>query len=176
VGIATGPDGNLWFTELYGNRIGRITTNGVLLAEFDCPTPNGDPAGITTGPEGNLWFTEIQGTKIGRLRAPTNRVRITAGPTVVTGAAFDITITALGPWGNVDTGYQGTVTFGTSDPDSGVVLSADYTFTTGVRGDNGVHTFPGGVTLVSVGDQTLAVTDTASGITGTVTITVGPGP
>src|SRR5881409_2252723 len=26
VGIAPGPDGNLWFTEVDGNRIGKITT------------------------------------------------------------------------------------------------------------------------------------------------------
>jgi hypothetical protein len=57
-----------------------------------------------------------------------------------------------------------------------VLLPADYTFTTGDNGDNGVHTFPGGVTLVTVGDQTVTFTDTASGITGKVTVTVGPGP
>jgi len=32
------------------------------------------------------------------------------------------------------------------------------------RGDNGVHTFPGGVMLVTLGDQTLTAADTASGI------------
>jgi hypothetical protein len=68
------------------------------------------------------------------------------------------------------------VTFSTTDPDSGVVLPADYTFTTGVGGDNGVHSFSGGVTLVTVGDQTLTVTDTVSAIAGSTTITVGPGP
>lgn len=30
LGIAAGPDGALWFTELYANKIGRITTTGVL--------------------------------------------------------------------------------------------------------------------------------------------------
>jgi streptogramin lyase len=174
VSIALGPDGNFWFTENYGNRIGRITTDGVILAEFDCPTPNSLPAGITTGPEGNLWFAEHQGNKIGRLRAPANQFLLTAAPTVVSGTAFDITITALGPWSNIDTGYQGTVTFSTSDADSGVVLPADYTFTTGVGGDNGVHTFTGGVMLVTVGTQTLTATDTISGITSSVTITVEP--
>jgi hypothetical protein len=82
----------------------------------------------------------------------------------------------MGPWGNIDTGYQGNVTFSTGDSNSGVVLPGDYTFTTGNGGDNGVHTFSGGVTLVTVGDQTLTVTDKVSGITGSATITVGPGP
>jgi hypothetical protein len=56
------------------------------------------------------------------------------------------------------------------------LLPADYTFTTGAGGDNGVHTFSGGVTLVTLGDQTLTVTDNVSSITGSLTITVGPGP
>jgi sugar lactone lactonase YvrE len=104
------------------------------------------------------------------------RLHITAASTAVSGIAFDVTITALDPNGNIDTAYQGTVTFSTTDPDSGVALPAPYTFTTGVGGDNGVHTFPGGVTLITAGGQPLTVTDTASGITGSVTITVSPGP
>jgi hypothetical protein len=68
------------------------------------------------------------------------------------------------------------VTFSTTDLDSGVVLPADYTLTTGDGGDNGVHTFPGGVTLVTAGDQIVTSTDTVSGITGSVIVTVGPGP
>ena len=85
-------------------------------------------------------------------------------------------MTALDPSGNIDTSYQGTVTFSTTDPDSGVVLPAEYTFTTGDGGDSGVHAFLGGVTLVTVGDQTLTVTDTVSGITGTTTVTVNDRP
>jgi adhesin/invasin len=65
------------------------------------------------------------------------------------------------------------VTFSTSDTDPGIVLPADYTFT---AADAGVHTFPGGATLITSGDQTVTTTDTVSGITGSVTVTVGPGP
>ena len=71
--IASGPDGNLWFTELFGNRIGRITPDG-KVTEFPLITPHSYPAGITTGPnsivagpDGNLWFTETFGGKIGRI-------------------------------------------------------------------------------------------------------------
>jgi hypothetical protein len=109
-------------------------------------------------------------------RAPGNRFQITAASSAVSGTPFDLTVTALDLYGNIDTNYQGTVTFSTTDPDSGVVLPADYTFTTGVGGDNGVHTFSGGVTLVTVGDQTLTASDTVNGIAGSATITVGPGP
>ena len=54
--IAAGPDGNLWFTENDGSKIGRITTTG-LIKEFPLP-PHHQPSGITGGPDGNVWFTE----------------------------------------------------------------------------------------------------------------------
>jgi hypothetical protein len=100
---------------------------------------------------------------------------IRGASSAVSGTSFDVTITALDPYGNIDANYQGTVSFSTTDPDAAVVLPAVYTFTTGDRGDKGVHTFLGGVTLMTLGDQTLIVTDTVSGITGSATVTVGPG-
>jgi hypothetical protein len=112
------------------------------------------------------------------LGAPGTAVFFTvAAPSSVTpGTSFDVTVTALDPYGHVDVNYQGTVAFSTSDTDPGVVLPAGYTFTTGVGGDNGVHSFSGGVTLVTVGTQTLTVSDSVSGMSGSITITVGPGP
>jgi hypothetical protein len=110
------------------------------------------------------------------LGAPGTAVRfVVAAPAkVAPGTPFDVAMTAVDPYGNTAANYQGTVTFSTTDPDTGVVLPADYTFTTGVGGDNGVHTFAGGVMLVTVGTQTLVATDTISGITSSVTITVEP--
>src|SRR5262249_4461946 len=61
----------------------------------------------------------------------------------------------------------GTVTFSTSDTDPGVVLPAPYTFQ---PSHGGTVTFL--VTLITPGDETLTVTDTNSGITGTVVVTV----
>jgi len=46
-----GPDGALWFTELFGNKIGRITTAGDLT---EYPLPGG-PVGITVGKDGQLY-------------------------------------------------------------------------------------------------------------------------
>lgn len=62
--IATGPDGNLWFTEPMGDKIGRITTAGVIT-EFSLPSGS-RPFGIAAGPDGSLWFAEQSG-KIGRI-------------------------------------------------------------------------------------------------------------
>ena len=61
-GVAAGPDGNLWFTEFGGNRIGRITTGRHGHRIPAGITAGSGPAGITAGPDGNLWFTEQTAT------------------------------------------------------------------------------------------------------------------
>jgi hypothetical protein len=96
---------------------------------------------------------------------------LAAPASVPPGTPFDVTITALDPYGNTAVNYQGTVTFSTSDTDPGVVMPADYTF---MAADAGVHTFTGGLTLSTPGDQTITATDMASGMTRTVTVTVVP--
>jgi hypothetical protein len=121
-------------------------------------------------------YLDAGGMRHGYLATPVPTLRIETPTAAVSGTPFDVTVTALDASGNIDTNYQGTVTFSTTDPDSGVVLPADYTFTTGDGGDNGVHTFPGGVTLVTVGDQTLTSTDKVSGRTGSAIVSVNPGP
>ena len=62
--ITSGSDGNLWFTEYGGNKIGRITTGGAIT-EYTIPTGSSGPWGITSGPDNNIWFTEMGGNKIG---------------------------------------------------------------------------------------------------------------
>jgi hypothetical protein len=71
VGIAAGPDGNLWFAE-QGGKIGRITPSGTIT-EFTVPTSVSQPVGIAAGADGNLWFTEQSGNKIGRI-APSGAI------------------------------------------------------------------------------------------------------
>jgi sugar lactone lactonase YvrE len=148
--------GKLYWAEYHLGNIGRANLDG---SGQEIPLPNLSGLG---GP--NKIALDLRSFAV-------------AAPTSVSSATpFDLTITALDPYGNLDTNYQGTVTFSTTDSDTGVVVPADYTFTTGVGGDNGVHTFSGGVTLVTAGAQTLTVTDTVSGIAGSATIPVGPGP
>jgi virginiamycin B lyase len=71
-GIAAGPDGALWFTDLAGN-IGRITTSGGFT-EYAVPTAGSSPSDIAAGPDGALWFTEPGGNKIGRITLTTTTV------------------------------------------------------------------------------------------------------
>jgi streptogramin lyase len=63
--IVAGPDGNLWFTESNGNKLARITPDGVIT-EFPVPTANSGPYGLTVGRDGQIWFTERFANKIGR--------------------------------------------------------------------------------------------------------------
>ncbi len=104
--------------------------------------------------------------------APAVALQVVAPASAMSGMAFDVTVIAVDPYGNTDTNYQGTVTFSSSDTDPDVVLPPDYTFQ---AADAGMATFPGGVTLLTPGDQTLTATDTQSGITGASTVTVTAG-
>ncbi len=105
--------------------------------------------------------------------APATSLYIAAPSSAASGAAFDVTVYAVDPYGNTDTNYGGTITWTTTDGDPGVVLPADYTFQ---GSDQGVVTFAGGVTLITQGDQLITATDTGSGITGSADVTVTPGP
>ena len=87
------------------------------------------------------------------------------------GVSGTVTVTAYDQYGNVATGYLGTVAFTSSDTGAGVVLPGEYTFT---AGDAGVASFS--VTLVTAGSQSITATDTLTpSITGSQTgITVNP--
>lgn len=93
--IALGPDGNLWFAERDGNKIGRVAPDGTVT-EFLVPTPGSSPWGVAVGSDGNVWFTERAGDKIGRI---TPAGTITEFPLPRTGQAP--AGIAAGPDGNV---------------------------------------------------------------------------
>ncbi len=65
-GITYGPDGNIWFTEFDGNKIGKITPQGVIT-EYTVPTANSKPVDIMVGPDNNLWFLEWSSHKVARM-------------------------------------------------------------------------------------------------------------
>ncbi len=69
---------------------------------------------------------------------------VISGASQIAGALFDVTVTAYDAYGNIATGYLGTVTFTSSDLGAGVVLPSAYMFTSG---DAGSHVFS--VTLVT---------------------------
>jgi hypothetical protein len=83
---------------------------------------------------------------------PVTQFSISAGSSQTVGVPFALTVTALDQFGNIVTGYRGTVHFTSTDPMA--QLPSDYTF---VATDQGSHTFQ--VTWNTAGLQTLIVAD-----------------
>jgi hypothetical protein len=97
--------------------------------------------------------------------AAATHIVISAPANVSVGVPFSVTVTVLNAYGNIATGYLGTIHFTSSD--SQAILPSNYTF---AAADAGVHTFT--VTLKSRGSQTLTATDTHTGsIKGSASIT-----
>ena len=92
----------------------------------------------------------------------------------VAGAPQTLTVTAKDTYGNTATGYTGTITFTSTDPQV-AGLPASYTFTTGTGMDNGRHAFTN-VMLKTAGSQTVTATDSANSVTGrSAAVTITPG-
>ena len=86
--------------------------------------------------------------------ATASRFLLSAPSSATKGAAFSLTLTVEDAYGNVVTGYVGTVHFTSSD--STAKLPKDYTFT---ASDAGVHTFVNAAILRKKGTQAITVTD-----------------
>src|SRR5262249_56794240 len=84
---------------------------------------------------------------------------VSATATATAAIAFPFSVTAQDQFNNTATDYRGTVHFTTTDNRTGVVVPADYTF---VSGDNGVHTFSNGATLVRSDKRSVSATNTTS--------------
>src|SRR5512146_1435529 len=62
--IVGAPDGNLWFTEDLGSKVGRITPQG-QITEFPLTGRYPTPMAITVGSDGNVWFLNYD--RIGKM-------------------------------------------------------------------------------------------------------------
>ncbi len=87
---------NLWFTELDGSKIGKVTPAGAFT-EYLLPGGAG-PLHITPGPDGNLWFTELFANKIGKM-TPAGAL-----------TEYPVPTAASGPW-NITAGPDGNLWF-----------------------------------------------------------------
>jgi hypothetical protein len=88
---------------------------------------------------------------------------ISAPGTINQGVGFSLTLTVRDAYGNVVTGYTGTIRFKSTD--NTATLPNNFTFT---AADQGVHTFTG-LVLRKKGKQTITVTDTLnSSVNGSV--------
>ena len=136
-----GDSGTHTFTNAYTLKTAGSRT--VTATDTVTGTITGTSAGITVNPAAAATLT------------------VTAPGSGTAGSSLSVTITAKDAFGNIATGYTGTVHLTSSD--GAATLPGDYTF---VGGDNGVHVLS--VTLKTAGSQTVTATDTVIGsITGT---------
>jgi hypothetical protein len=102
------------------------------------------------------------------IAASADHLVVSAPATVTSGKPFTVRVLAQDAYNNVATGYTGTVQFSTSDASH--ALPPTYTFLTAGQG---LHYFLNGVTLNTVGTQSVTVTDTVTGtITGSASVNV----
>ncbi|HET7063873.1 MAG TPA: hypothetical protein VFI49_06310, partial [Rudaea sp.] len=92
--IVAGPDGNLWFTEDLGSKVGRITPQG-QITEFPLTGRYPTPMAIAVGSDRNLWFLNYD--RIGKM---TVAGQLTEYP-LPFGSNSDGRDMALGPDGNL---------------------------------------------------------------------------
>jgi hypothetical protein len=128
-------------------------------------------AGSRTVTATDIVTSTITGTSTVRVQAaPANRFTVAGLSTTTAGKAFTIMVTAWDRYGNLATGFLGTIHF--TSTDSQAVLPSDYTFQ---AGDHGKHVFTNQVVLKTVGSQHVTATDTTNGsITGLETTKVNP--
>jgi len=78
--LNAGADDSVWGTELFGNKILKITAEGAVH-EIDIPTPNCRSIAIIPDPSGKcMWFTQETGVKIGKVAFDGKEWKITEYP------------------------------------------------------------------------------------------------
>ena len=65
--VAATADGDLWFTENFANKIGRMAPDGAMIAEYDIPTPASGARAIVAMSDGRLFFTQFDASLIGEI-------------------------------------------------------------------------------------------------------------
>ncbi len=118
-------------------------------------TVGGNQSLIATDANSNRVNGRENGINVSPAQAVSLRLSGFSGTTTA-GQALSFVLTAYDAYGNVATGYAGSITIKSSDPHA--QLPAGYTFT---AADDGTHTFS--ATLVTAGTQSLSASDTSGG-------------
>lgn len=62
---AVDQQNNVWFSEVFGNAVGKLDPRTGDITEYQIPTPDSRPGGVAVDHKGRIWFTEQKGNKIG---------------------------------------------------------------------------------------------------------------
>jgi hypothetical protein len=163
--VATGYAGTVHFTSSDAQAVlpaDATLTNGTGTFTAALRTAGGQS--LTATDTANAGLSGSEGGVTVNAAAATMLV-LSAPTTATAGVSVTVTVTAYDAYGNVATGYLGTVSFSSSDASAG--LPADYTFT---AADAGTGTFS--VTFATLGSQNLTASDTANGLSMTLGVVV----
>jgi virginiamycin B lyase len=89
VQLAIAKSGNLWLTELYENKIAKLSTKELSagtsqgIVEYTLPTSNSGPAGLAIDKDGKIWITQTFAKKLARFDPETLTFDIFEFPTTV---------------------------------------------------------------------------------------------
>jgi streptogramin lyase len=141
--LATGPDGNIWFTDFGGSNVGRLNPATGKVDVFHTPS-GGQPLYLCAGHDGNMWFTEpdSSGNVIARITmsgvitefsASATPAELAAGPDGdvyfgMTGAGGGVNVGRIDPSGQISYQPVGGDTFEFSTGPEGNVYFIDYHF------------------------------------------------
>ena len=147
------------------------TSAGVVLPPDSTLTSGQGTFAATFTRAGSQTLTALDGVvqssplAVSVVAASATHLTIASPTSATAGQSFNLAVSALDQFGNVDGAYAGTLHFTSSDSSTYVALPPDSQLT------NGRGTLP--ATLARAGSQTIMGTDTANGsISGTVTVQV----
>ena len=72
--LAIDSEGNVWFGERTGNKIGRFDPKTETFKEFPLPGPSASPYPMAVGKDGGIWYGSTDQDLIGRLDPNTGKV------------------------------------------------------------------------------------------------------
>lgn len=82
IDIKVGPDGNLYFSEVLGNKIGEIDPTTHQITEYPLPQAACIPYAVNGGPGEDVWFTALGCNSIGKLDLATHKITLYPIPTL----------------------------------------------------------------------------------------------
>lgn len=90
--VRPAPNGDVWFTRLFGSKLGKIDGKTMKVTMWDPPTPNAGPRRMEIAPDGMIWTDEYNVGKIASFDPKTEKFKEYPLP----GPGAEVTPYALG--------------------------------------------------------------------------------
>ncbi len=70
------PDGMIWWTGMFANKLGRLDPETGEMTEFELSRPRSGPHGLINDKAGHIWFTANSSTYVGELDPATGKITV----------------------------------------------------------------------------------------------------